>query len=144
MVRICLFWIAGTLETKIHYKEFYLLMKPHAAFGSVKDFHLAVGIPWRSKKDLVKLLLDSSWAAFAVGPKHLTPAAVKSSTIPKNTNTEFFFQITRWFVSHVVQIYRHINLLEQAFRSYKPYLYLPCICFTKWALHVFFTPTKIK
>lgn len=33
------------LGKKFYYEEFYLLMKLQAAFGSVKDFHLAVGIP---------------------------------------------------------------------------------------------------
>lgn len=41
-----------------------------------------MGMPCRSMKALEKLLLASSWAALAEGPKHGTPAAVRSSTIP--------------------------------------------------------------
>lgn len=68
----------------LEWQGLYLSIKAQAALGSVKDFHLAVGMSCRSRKALLKLLLDSSWAAFAVGPKHLIPAAVKSSTIPKH------------------------------------------------------------
>lgn len=46
-----------------------------------------MGMPWRSMKALEKLLLASSCAAFAEGPKHGTPAAVRSSTMPE-TDTE--------------------------------------------------------
>ena len=41
-----------------------------------------MGMPCRSMKALEKLLLASSWAARAEGPKQATPSAVRASTTP--------------------------------------------------------------
>lgn len=69
-------------QRSFQYQNIYLIINLQASWGLLKAFHLAVGIPCRSRKALAKLVLDASWAAFADGPKHLTPAALRSSTIP--------------------------------------------------------------
>lgn len=76
------------LTEGFQYQNIYLIINLQASWGLVKAFHLAVGIPCRSRKALAKLVLDASWAAFADGPKHLTPAALKSSTIPNYQNQQ--------------------------------------------------------
>lgn len=60
----------------------YLLMKSFAIFESVKDFHLAVGIPCLSIKAFAQSLLDSICAAFFCGPNVFIPARVRASAKP--------------------------------------------------------------
>lgn len=66
----------------------YLMMKLQASSGLSKALQRAVGIPWRSINSLANFLLASNWAALAVGPKHFTPTAVRSPTIPSNRDRQ--------------------------------------------------------